>query len=420
MKYAWLGCLFVGGLLFAGPQDSDSNVNARYTVETVIVTGKGWTTNLRSETTDKISTSLYRQLTAIIGQKLNPASLDTLAENLKKELSAREVTHRIVRGEMAEQVRVEFDVRPARASLGMNVRQFVYDSKQGWSGSGEADVSVKQHTFALGLVSDGDWLSERYAGVTARYEDKSIGTDRLSFRFQAGSFHSQWNHAAVTAIAARPEVAPGLYRARQEFQPLATIVLAKPLSLTVGAKIEQLESQIPAVGTNASNAVVTTLRYHRRVEGSDNQQDLDADCSLHAATRILNSDYVYAMRSAGVRYQFRSGKHTVSDNAWGGVIGGRAPLSDRFVLGNTYYLRGWNKYEIDPLGGNRALHNSVEYHYGPFQFFYDVGSVWDEGQPVVARHSMGIGIRESVFSLAVAVPLRSGHVEPIFMMGILP
>jgi len=110
----------------------------------------------------------------------------------------------------------------------------------------------------------------------------------------------------------------------------------------------------------------------------------------------------------------------LSDNAWAGVIGGRAPLSDRFVLGNTYYLRGWNKYEIDPLGGNRAVHNSVEYHYGPFQVFYDTGAVWDESQPVIARHSMGIGVRESVFSLAVAIPMRGGHVEPIFMMGILP
>ena len=48
------------------------------------------------------------------------------------------------------------------------------------------------------------------------------------------------------------------------------------------------------------------------------------------------------------------------------MINGRAPLDDRFVLGNTYYLRGWNKYEIDPLGGNRVVSNSVEYRYGPF------------------------------------------------------
>jgi hypothetical protein len=420
MKHAWLGCLFVGSLLFAGPQDVDSNVNAQYTVETVIVSGKGWTTNLRSETTDKISSGLRHQLTAIIGQKLNPAALDTLAANLKKELSAREVTHRIVRGEAPEQVRVEFEVRPARASVGMNVNQFVYDSKQGWSGSGEADITIRQHTFALGLVSDGDWLPERYSGVTARYEVRNPDSSRLSFKFQADSFHEQWNQATVAALAAHPEEGTAMYRARMDLQPTATLQLAKPLTLSVGARIERLETEVPAAESQASNAVITTLRYHRQLEGADNQQDLDADCSLHAATRILNSDYVYSLRSAGVRYQFKRAKHTIMDNAWVGMISGRAPLSDRFVLGNSYYLRGWNKYEIDPFGGNRAVHNSVEYHYGPLQAFYDVGAVWDEGQPAVARHSVGIGVRESVFSLAVAIPMRSGHVEPIFMMGILP
>jgi len=419
MKYVWLACLFLGSVLFASPQDTDGNVNARYTVETVILSGKGWTTNLLSDSTDKISTGLYHQLTAIIGQKLNPAALDTLAENLKRELSAREVTHRLVRGETPEQVRVEFDVRPARASVGMNLNQFVYDSRQGWSGSGEADLTVQQHTFALGLVSDGDWLPERYSGLTAKYENKHLGTDKLSFRFDAGSFHEQWNPATLAALANHPGLL-GLYRARQQFRPTATIVLFKPLTLTVGAQVERLESEVPAANAEAANAVITTLRYHRQMEGSDSQQDLDADFSLRAATRILYSDYVYSLRTAGIRYQFRAGKHTVKDNAWGGVISGTAPLSDRFVLGNTYYLRGWNKYELDPLGGNRALYNSVEYHYGPFQAFYDLGAVWDEGQPVVARHSLGLGVRESIFSLAVAIPVRSGHVEPIFMMGILP
>ena len=61
MKCVWLACLLLGSPLFAAPQDFDNNVNARYTVETVILSGKGWTTNLQSETTNKISTNLLRQ-----------------------------------------------------------------------------------------------------------------------------------------------------------------------------------------------------------------------------------------------------------------------------------------------------------------------------------------------------------------------
>ena len=420
MKYAWLGCLLLCRLLVAAPQDADVNVNARYTVESVILSGKGWTTNLRSETTDKISLGLRHQLVALIGQKLNPAGLDSLAANLKKELSAREVTHRVVRGENPEEVRVEFEVKPAKVSADLNLDQFVYDSAQGWSGSGAAGLTVGQHSFSVGLVSDADWLNERYAGFRARYEDKRLLSDRISFRFQVESYHDQWNSSTLAALAVHPDLTSEAYRARQNFQPTVTFALAKPLTLEVGARMERFENEDPAAGTVASDALITTLRFHRRLEDSDSQQDLDADCSLHAATRALGSDFVYSMRTAGMRYQFHHGKHVVTDNAWTGMILGRAPLSDRFVMGNTYYLRGWNKYEIDPLGGNRAVHNSVEYRYGPLQVFYDAGAIWDAGQQATPRQSLGVGLRESAFSLAVAFPVRSGHIEPIFMMGILP
>ena len=92
MKYAWLGCLISGGLLLAGTQDSDINVNKRYTVDTVVVSGKGWTTNLVSDQNDKISSGLRKELTALVGEKLNPSILDGLAARLKKEFSAREVS----------------------------------------------------------------------------------------------------------------------------------------------------------------------------------------------------------------------------------------------------------------------------------------------------------------------------------------
>ena len=238
MRYAWLGCLLLCRLLVAAPQDADVNVNARYTVESVILSGKGWSTNLRSETTDKISFGLRHQLVALIGQKLNPASLDSLAANLKKELSAREVTHRVVRGESPEEVRIEFEVKPAKISADLNLDQFVYDSKQGWSGSGAAGLTAGQHSFSLGLVSDGDWLDERYAGFRARYEDKRLLSDRISFRFQVESYHDQWNTSTIAALTAHPGLTSEAYRARQNFQPTVTIGLAKPLTLDFGTRLE--------------------------------------------------------------------------------------------------------------------------------------------------------------------------------------
>ena len=423
MKHAWLGCLFLGGLLFAGTQDSDINVNTRYTVDTVTVAGKGWKTDLVSDQSQnqKMSAGLRKDLAALIGQKLNPSALDSLAVRLKKELSAREVNHRVLRGDSPERVRVEFEVKQYRGEVGANFTKLVYNSKQGWSGAGEVGVTVLQNSFRFGMASDGDSLDERNAGISARYENKHLGTDRVGLKFEFDSFHDQWNRGTLDALAAGgSKETSDAYRTRQNFQPAVTIALAKPLTLEVGGSFERFGEQYPAAHTEASDAVIATLRYHQRLEGSDNQQDLDASYSLGAATRILGSDFVYTSHTWGGRYQLTHGKHVLSDSFSGGVITGRAPLDDRFVMGNSVYLRGWNKYEIDPLGGNRMVHNTVDYHYGLFRVFYDTGAIWDEGQTAVPRHSLGVGLRESVFTLAVAFPVRSGHVEPVFMMGVIP
>jgi hypothetical protein len=423
MKYVRPGCLllFAGSLILsAAPQDTDSNINNQYTVETVIISAKGWTANLQSDNPDKISTGLRHELVALIGQKLDTKALDNLAASLKKELNAREVSHRIERGQIAGQVRVEFEAKPARSSVGLDLNQALYDSKQGWSASGEATIGISQNVFGFGLTSDGDSGLERYAGIRARYENKHIGTDRVRMKFQFDSYHDQWNRNTVAALEARPSTTSELYRSRQNFQPTVTIELAKPLTLEVGAKFERYTSEYPLRGTTGADAALATLRYHRQLEGADLTQDFDADLSLIAATKILGSDFVYSTRTAGLRYQLRHGKHLLIDNAWGGMIEGRAPLNDRFILGNATSLRGWNKYDLDPLGGNRVVHNSVEYRYSCLQVFYDAGAIWDEGQSATPRHSLGIGIHDSIFSVAVAFPVRAGRVEPIFMMGILP
>jgi outer membrane protein assembly factor BamA len=154
------------------------------------------------------------------------------------------------------------------------------------------------------------------------------------------------------------------------------------------------------------------------LEGSDAlKQVLDAGYSLRAATRILSGDFAYARHHWNAGYSFTRDHHTVLVSFVGGVIIGQAPLFERYVLGNSSTLRGWNKYDIDPLGGSRMAHCSIDYRYRCFQIFYDVGSVWDKGQDAKARNSIGAGLRKDGFSLAVAFPLRDGRIDPVFMAG---
>src|SRR5579863_2442884 len=206
MKYAWLGCLLFGGLLFGGTQDSDINVNTRYKVDAVTIWGKGWKTDLVADQTDtteqtkKLSTRLRRDLVALIGNNLNPGMLDTLADRLRKELGAREVRHRLQRSDSPNHVRVDFEVKPPRFSFDTTVTKFAYNSQTGWSGGGDAGFTVHDQSFAFGMVSDGDTMAERFAGITARYENHRLGTDKLLFRLEFESYHEQWNnHTAAAA-----------------------------------------------------------------------------------------------------------------------------------------------------------------------------------------------------------------------------
>ena len=417
MKLAVVGCL-VGGLLFAGTQDSDLNVNRRYTVDSVIVAGKGWRTNV-SDSNDRLSNGLRKDLLALIGQKLNPRVLDNLGDRLKKEFDAREVTHHILRADTPDHVQVEFEIKPAGTNIHATLTKLLYSNKQGLSGGGMVGLTTHGNTFLVGLTSDGDTLNERFTGVHTRYENKRLGTDRLGVRFDFETYHEQWRGETLAALASTPGITSDAYRTRQNIQPVLTVALAKPLTLEVGASFERFGTQGPIANTEASNAVLTSLRYHQRLVESDYPQDVDAAYSLRAATRMLGSDFAFASHTASLHYRVSHGRHKLTESVTLGGILGRAPLSDRFVAGNSYYLRGWNKFEIDPIGGNRIAHNTVDYRYGPFQAFYDAGSVWESGQPVAVRHSVGVGVRESVFTLAVAFPMRSGHVEPIFMMGMI-
>jgi hypothetical protein len=407
-----LAILLVGGaLLYARDQQQaailpeETNVNARYTVEGVEMTGM-------SES--RISKSLRDDLHRLVGAKLNPQMLDDLAGRIRTELRVRSVYQRILRGAAPDHVRVVFDVAHRKAEFNAYIPKFVYHSAQGFSGGVEGSLTAEHNTVAVGLVSDGDELAERYSGITARYENTKLGTDRLRLRFKFASFQEEWNRGTRNASSATDN----LYHARQQFSPTLAFAIAKPLTLSVGTDFQLLQTQSSAVRNQAANAAIITLRYRRRLEGlGPFQQDVEAGYSLRAATRALDSDYVYVRHRWDFSYELARGRHHITERVLAGRIDGRAPLYESFILGNSSLLRGWNKYNLDPLGADRLVYNSIEYRYGMAEVFYDCGAVWNRGEPAEVKHSLGLGLRKGVFSVAMAFPLRDSHFTPMLMVG---
>ena len=155
-----------------------------------------------------------------------------------------------------------------------------------------------------------------------------------------------------------------------------------------------MEMEGPVLRTESANSVENTLRFHKAWEdGQSNRQVLDADYTLRAATRALASDYVYARHSAKVRYELAKSHNEVTVDFMAGGLNGRAPLFERFVLGNASTLRGWNKFELDPVGGDRAVHGSIDYRYRFVTVFYDTGVLWNGSKATGEKHGTGLGFR---------------------------
>ena len=121
----------------------------------------------------------------------------------------------------------------------------------------------------------------------------------------------------------------------------------------------------------------------------------------------LDSDLVYKRHLGQARYQFDQGRSTAIASLSLGYISGDAPLFERFSLGNSTTLRGWDKYDISPLGGERMFHSSVEYRYSHVAVFFDTGSVWDRNTESKVRYSTGFGIHSDNSFLTVGFPLNS-------------
>jgi outer membrane protein assembly factor BamA len=392
------------------------NVNSRYTIESVDITGKASSQELKTRLSKKVRNELER----LVGQKYNEDQVDSLGEQIKGELHAAKVSSRVERGQTPEFIRLFYETRGRRLDEDATVTKLSYHARQGWTGGVEFATNVAPGLqMVAGIQSDGDSFVAREAGYNARLT-QSIG-DHVRLRLSFEDFHEQWNSATISALAERPDL-PGIYRTRREYEPSVTVAVSRYVSFTTGVSFGELQTQYPLAHDQSVNASDSTVQFHHSwINSHDARQEIEATYNLRAAVRALGSDFVYVRHALKASYSFGTEHSLVLLRLVAGRMSGTAPLYERFTLGNTATLRGWNKYELDPVGGSRALQGSVDYRYRVFGVFYDIGSVSDRRRPAKVRNSAGAsialgGLRNGI-TLAVAFPLREGRIDPIFIMS---
>ena len=411
----------------SGDATSDLNVNSRYTIESI---------NFVDQRDYKLSTSAMEDIRQLIGAKVDTEALDRLAQRIRAELRAHEVTFKLTRGAAPEEVKVLIHVDQAAGAVDASVPKLIYNSQLGFTGIGQVTTTLGSNALTFQMLRDSDALIETYSGIQAKYERLSLAGGRVRLGFEFDAYKDQYDSSTLAALdaASRPSslvagpaagLSAGAYGSRLNYEPSATFVLAAPLTLTVGLSFEQLSNLPSAARPESANAVVYTLRYHRRWTGSGgNKERVGRRLQPARGHQAPRHQLAYTRHLAHARYTYSRHAQSVEVALFAGAHLGHAPLFERFALGDSAMLLGWNKYNLDPIGGNRLAYGSVTYGYHVMRVFYDTGSGWEQAKQPAAKQSVGVGVssglgvlEKGAFLLALAFPLRDGHATPVLIAG---
>jgi hypothetical protein len=394
--------------------DLAANINARYTVESVEVNGVP---------ESSISRTLWDRLQALVGGRIDPDALDSLSDQLAAERPGYDVKRRMSRGSRQGQIRIVFEFEESERSRWIpftpSRSRYVYHSDQGWSGVQDIQMGNRDHRALIGFAfSNTEDRVEEYSGVRLGVESRRVGNDRLGARVEVSWLNDTWRRQTLSAITTNPSI-PELYRKQISVEPSMTVALTPHVRVSGGLSVSELQSRANPTESQMASAFVAGVDFTQSWDGEPGDTDrVVAGYQLRKATDALGSDLIYTRHFGHAGYRYTRGFSVVIADAIFGGLSGQAPLFERFTLGDSSTLRGWNKFEIAPAGGDRMFHQSIEYRFHGFGIFFDSGSVWDTGSDKKFRFSTGFGYHDDNAFLTLGVPLNGDDLGVAVMAGV--
>lgn len=390
----------------------DDDVNARYIVETVEVEGID---------ESRLGQELRDALHAVVGTRLTRKTAEQLIARVRDQLPGYDVTRRMSRGSERGRLRMTVLVRPGESMRWLhftrNRSKFLFHGEQGWSGVLDLTIGTRDwRVTPMFAMSNADDLVEEYSGYGVRVEGRNVGSEEVGFSLELSTFEAGWRDATRAALAATPTALA--YRTRSSVSPLLRVALSPSLHLAGGVSITQLTPDDSGAASEAANTYVLGAAYDREWSRGAVRHDLTASADVRAASKTLQSDFDYTRYVSRAMYRARWGRNALLASAMGGGITGQAPLFERFTLGDSATLRGWDKFDIAPLGGNRVGHASVEYRHRGVALFLEGGSVWQARDEARMRFSTGLGYHRDGFFATLGIPLNTSDVRTTFMIGV--
>jgi hypothetical protein len=397
------------------PAQASTNVNTRYEVESAYITGVD---------ASRVSLALRDDMKQLVGKKYDPEAAEAIAHRLRHEFDDFHISIKVKRGDEPERVKVVFVAeRIWDRRFDLRGSPLLFTTEDAFSLSIVPGFETHHNYVSFGYVTDANELLERNTGWVVRYEHRKVGTSMVQVGVEYDYYHPAFQPETEAALVFAPTI-PGIYRTREVFTPWIAVLPVPDVKLTFGATFQTLGMQYPLPYDQAAHAFTFGAQYRKQLRPRHGlRHTIAADYGLRDASRHLESDFLYRRQRVGGDYELRIEHHEFAAHFEGGHTSGVAPLYERFSIGSATTLRGWDKFDVAPLGGSRLLYGSLAYRYRPFELFYDFGTVWDPALDQVAdwKHSVGIGLAvKSGFFMSVGVPCRFHGVTPVFLFGFRP
>ena len=321
--------------------DRGDNINDRYIVEQADIHGVPET---------ELTAALQDELRALAGQRLDSGAADRLQERIERELPGYEVTRRIPPRDRGGPHPPRLRSAPEGAAALAALRAAPHERALSL-GPGVGRVPGPRHRGRQHPVHARHRHRQRrrpgrgVSGFGLRFETRKLGTRRLGASLEWSTFDQDWREATLAALAVRPGI-PGLYENRSSVTPLLKFALTPHLSAAGGVSISELEALAPGTGSQMANAAVFSIDFARDwTDAGDATHHVKGGFGVRAGVPELESDLAYTRYFGQGSYRFDAGRHHAGVTGLAGGITGQPPLFERFTLGDSTTLRGWDKYE---------------------------------------------------------------------------
>jgi hypothetical protein len=394
-------------------QDRRGDANARYLIERV---------EIRGIDDSDVAADLQTEVQTLVGTPLGSEEVDKVEAKVRTAFSDYDVSRRVRRGRRSGEIRLLFVLEQKESARWLRFTplkaNLLYHSDQGWGAFTDFPIGGRDFRVTPIIAIDhGDELIEEYSGFGVRVESRKLGTERLGASFEWTAFDQDWREATLAALVANPFV-PGAYDDRTTVTPLVNFAVTRQLSVGGGVAITEIEPLSGLPASQMANAYIGQVRFDPQWEQGAADHVVEAQFTVRSASDTLESDFSYTRYVGQAEYAYRRSKHTVLATGLVGGIDGTAPLFERFSLGDSRTLRGWNKYDIAPAGGDRVFHTSLEYRYSGLALFLDSGTVWDTGVDKRVRVAAGLGFHTDPFFMTLGFPLNTDDVRAVFTAGV--